>query len=205
MLLNNLSPVIFLPVQLGNSPVFLSVVGICQLASGHTFENLHYMLIISHLINMPLPKVESRTLTSPDAFTAWLWHVTFIGQSRCAHTRRWATWRGHYLLGNLLWYGISLHDGQGQSFWRLLLNVMGAELWWQQLPWVAVTLRDSFCGSLLDFSTSYPAIHKFFFAWTNQSGFQLELITLTNFIFLMAVVFSRDILNAIPTFVSSPE
>lgn len=36
----------FLLLQLGSSPMFLSVVDVCHLVADHTFENLHHILII---------------------------------------------------------------------------------------------------------------------------------------------------------------
>ena len=73
----------FPPVQLGNSPVFLSVVDSWQLTIH--LKDPHYSRIISHLINKRLPKEEPEHSQPQIPRAAEPRHGTCTGQSAAPH------------------------------------------------------------------------------------------------------------------------
>lgn len=165
MVLTNLSSMISLQFnQVIHLFPFLQWVSLTQ---QYTFANPYYILIKFHLINLCFLKVEFRTLTTPDCLTAKQRHVTHISQSdvpkknelgseQCEEAAaHWET----YVMIKL----VSLQDWQWHRSCHLVLNVIGAEFWWQQereaptVSWalfLAVKL-DPFCQSLPNFSMSY--------------------------------------------------
>lgn len=151
-------------VQLCNPLVFFSSVGI--LTRQHTFANPHYIWIIFQPINMCLSKVEQGTLRTAGCLAERVKHVTCISQAGTPKKNELGSeqcdkpmthWEMCVMI-NL----VSLQHWQWQSSCHLVLNVIGAELWWQQEKlsqcgealFMAVKL-DSFWRSLLDFSMSY--------------------------------------------------
>lgn len=114
-------------------PLFSSV-GI--LTRYHTFVNLHYILIIFQPINICLSKVEYGTLTTAGCLVERLKHVTCISQSDMPKKNETGSEQCNKTVTHwemcVMINIVSLQHWQRQSSCHLVLNVIGAELWWQQ-------------------------------------------------------------------------
>lgn len=129
ILLNNISWFIYLPVQWGSSPVFLSVEDICQFAAGHTPEYSHFILISfppnqhalsqSRIQSAHNPRFPRNRVEACDSH----WSIR-CGIKNDTGNKQRAMGRDHCPPRNLcLTRHMCHHDWQGQSFWYPVLNV----------------------------------------------------------------------------------